>query len=73
MRVFGAYIHHDEIGTVHMHLDYVPFSVGNKRGLETRVSDDKAIERTGYRNWQNGKTDSSKHLKRYVTNTTQSE
>lgn len=55
MRVFGAYIHHDEIGTVHMHLDYVPFSVGNKRGLETRVSNDKAIEQMGYRNWTDWK------------------
>ena len=51
MKVFGAYIHHDEIGTVHMHLDYVPFSIVNKRGLEIRVSNDKAIEQTGYRNW----------------------
>ena len=55
MRVFGAYIHHDEIGTVHMHLDYVPFSVDNKRGLETRVSNDKAIEQMGYRNWTDWK------------------
>ena len=55
MRVFGAYIHHDEIGTVHMHLDYVPFSVGNKRGLETRVSNDKAIEQMVYRNWTDWK------------------
>ena len=51
MKVFGAYNHHDEIGTVHMHLDYVPFSIVNKRGLEIRVSNDKAIEQTGYRNW----------------------
>ena len=55
MKVFGAYIHHDEIGTVHMHLDYVPFSIGNKRGLETRVSNDKAIEQMGYRNWTDWK------------------
>ena len=55
MKVFGAYIHHDEIGTVHMHLDYVPFSIGNKRGLETRVSNDKAIEQMGYRNWADWK------------------
>ena len=36
-------------------IDNVPFSVGNKRGLETRVSNDKAIEQMGYRNWTDWK------------------
>lgn len=51
MRVFGAYIHHDEIGTVHMHLDYIPFSSGNKRGMEKRVGNNRAIEQMGYKSW----------------------
>ena len=55
MRVFGAYIHHDEIGTVHMHLDYIPFSIGNKRGMEKRIGNNRAIEQMGYRNWADWK------------------
>lgn len=51
MRVFGAYIHHDEIGTVHMHLDYIPFSSGNKRGMEKRIGNNRAIEQMGYKSW----------------------
>ena len=35
--VFGAYIHMDE-ETPHVHIDFVPFSTGNKRGLETKNS-----------------------------------
>ena len=35
--VFGAYIHMDE-ETPHVHIDFVPFSTDNKRGLETKNS-----------------------------------
>ena len=51
MRICAAYIHNDE-ATPHMHLDYVPFVTGQKRGLDTRVSNDKAIEQMGYSNWK---------------------
>ncbi len=35
--VFGAYIHMDE-ETPHVHMDFVPWSTDNKRGLETKNS-----------------------------------
>ncbi len=35
--VFGAYIHMDE-ETPHVHIDFVPWSTDNKRGLETKNS-----------------------------------
>lgn len=34
--VFGAYIHMDE-ETPHVHIDFVPFSTDNKRGLEIKI------------------------------------
>lgn len=50
MKIVGAVIHMDE-ATPHLHLDYVPYITGQKRGLETRVSNDKAIKQMGYDNW----------------------
>ena len=35
--VFSAHLHMDE-ATPHLHIDFVPFTTGSKRGLETRVS-----------------------------------
>ena len=37
LRVFNAVMHLDE-ETPHLHIDYVPFSTGNRRGLSTKVS-----------------------------------
>lgn len=37
LRVFNAVMHLDE-ETPHLHIDYVPFSTENKRGLSTKVS-----------------------------------
>lgn len=50
MKVIGAYVHNDE-ATPHLHLDYVPYSKNNKRGLETKVSNDRAIKQMGYHSW----------------------
>ena len=51
MRICAAYIHNDET-TPHLHLDYVPFATGHKRGLDTKVANDKAIEQMGYADWK---------------------
>ena len=51
LRVFNAVIHLDET-TPHMHIDYVPYITEQKRGLETRVSHDKALKKDGYDSWQ---------------------
>lgn len=32
----------------HLHIDFVPFTTGSKRGLETRVSLKKALEAQGF-------------------------
>ena len=45
--VFGAYIHMDE-ETPHLHLDFVPWSSGNKRGLETKNSLKSALAAQGF-------------------------
>ena len=36
LRVFSAHLHMDE-ATPHLHIDFVPFTTGSKRGLDTRV------------------------------------
>lgn len=51
--VVGAYIHNDE-ATPHMHIDYVPVATYSK-GLKTRVSNDKALNQMGYKNWNDWK------------------
>ena len=45
--VFSAHLHMDE-STPHLHIDFVPFTTGSKRGLETRVSLKKALEAQGF-------------------------
>lgn len=47
LRVFNAVMHLDE-KTPHLHIDYVPFSTGNKRGLETKVSLKGALKAQGF-------------------------
>ena len=42
LRVFSAYLHMDE-ATPHLHIDFIPYTTGSKRGLETRVSLKKAL------------------------------
>ena len=45
--VFSAHLHMDE-ATPHLHIDFIPFTTGSKRGLETRVSLKKALEALGF-------------------------
>ena len=45
LRVFSAHLHMDE-ATPHLHIDFIPFTTGSKRGLETRVSLKRHWERS---------------------------
>lgn len=45
--VFSAHLHMDE-ETPHLHIDFIPYTTGSKRGLETRVSLKKAMEELGF-------------------------
>ena len=47
LRVFSAHLHMDE-ATPHLHIDFIPFTTGSKRGLETRVSLKKTLEALGF-------------------------
>lgn len=47
LRVFNAVMHLDE-ETPHLHIDYVPFSTENKRGLSTKVSLKGALKAQGF-------------------------
>ena len=47
LRVFSAHLHMDE-ATPHLHIDFVPFTTGSKRGMDTRVSLKKALATQGY-------------------------
>ena len=46
LRVFSAHLHMDE-ATPHLHIDFVPFTTGSKRGLDTRVSLKQALADQG--------------------------
>ena len=47
LRVFSAHLHMDE-ATPHLHIDFVPFTTGSKRGLDTRVSLKQALANQGF-------------------------
>ena len=47
LRVFNAVLHMDE-QTPHLHIDFVPFSKGNKRGISTKVSLKGAMKALGF-------------------------
>ncbi len=47
LRVFSAHLHMDE-ATPHLHIDFVPFTTGSTRGLDTRVSLKKALAVQGF-------------------------
>ena len=56
LKVFSAHLHMDE-ATPHLHIDFVPFTTGSKRGLDTRVSLKKALEQQGFRSNGRGDTE----------------
>ena len=47
LRVFSAHLHMDE-ATPHLHIDFVPYTAGSTRGLDTRVSLKKALAAQGF-------------------------
>ena len=48
LKVFSAHLHMDE-ATPHLHIDFIPYITGSKRGLSTRVSLKKALEAQGFK------------------------
>ena len=56
LRVFSAYLHMDE-ATPHLHIDFVPYTTGSKRGLETRVSLKKALAELGFKGGTRSETE----------------
>lgn len=48
LRIFSAHLHMDE-ATPHLHIDFVPFTTGSKRGLDTRVSLKQALAVLGFK------------------------
>ena len=48
LRVFAAHLHMDET-TPHLHVDFVPYTTGSKRGLDTRVSLKQALSALGFK------------------------
>lgn len=56
LRVFSAHLHMDE-ATPHLHIDFVPFTKGSKRGLDTRVSLKQALANQGFRGGTRGDTE----------------
>lgn len=47
LKVFNAVLHMDE-QTPHLHIDFIPFSKGNKRGMSTKVSLKGAMKELGF-------------------------
>ena len=56
LRVFSAHLHMDE-ATPHLHIDFVPFTTGSKRGLDTRVSLKQALATQGFKGGARGDTE----------------
>ncbi|GAA6410853.1 MobV family relaxase [Blautia hominis] len=48
LKVFSSHLHMDE-ATPHLHIDFVPFTTGSKRGLDTRVSLKQALAVLGFK------------------------
>ena len=56
LKVFSAHLHMDE-ATPHLHIDFVPFTTGSKRGLDTRVSLKQALAAQGFKGGKRGDTE----------------
>lgn len=54
--VFSAHLHMDE-ATPHLHIDFVPFTTGSKRSLDTRVSLKQALAAQGFKGGTRGDTE----------------
>lgn len=60
--VFSAHLHMDE-ATPHLHIDFVPFATGSKRGLDTRVSLKQALAQQGFTGGARGDTEWSQWVR----------
>lgn len=56
LKVFSAYLHMDE-ATPHLHIDFVPYTTGSKRGLDTRVSLKQALAALGFKGGKRRETE----------------
>ena len=56
LRVFSAHLHVDE-ATPHLHIDFVPYITGSKRGVDTRVSLKQALGALGFKGGSRGDTE----------------
>ena len=56
LKVFSAHLHMDE-ATPHLLIDFVPFTTGSKRGLDTRVSLKQALAAQGFKGGTRGDTE----------------
>jgi len=56
LKVFSAHLHMDE-ATPHLHVDFIPFTTGSKRGLDTRVSLKQALAKQGFTGGTRGDTE----------------
>ena len=56
LKVFSAHLHMDET-TPYLHIDFVPFTTGSKRGLDTRVSLKQALAAQGFKGGTRGATE----------------
>ncbi len=54
--VFSAHLHMDE-ATPHLYIDFVPFTTGSKRGLDTRVSLKQALAAQGFKGGSRSETE----------------
>ena len=61
LRVFSAHLHMDE-ATPHLHIDFIPFTTGSKRGLDTRVSLKQALATQGFKGGSRGDTEWSQWI-----------
>lgn len=56
LKVFSAHLHMDE-ATPHLHIDFVPFTTGSNRGLDTRVSLKQALAAQEFKGGTRGDTE----------------
>ena len=62
LHVFSAHLHMDE-ATPHLHIDFVPFTTGSKRGLDPRVSLKQALAAQGFKGGTRGDTEWSQWVR----------
>lgn len=56
LRAFSAHLHMDE-ATPHLHIDFVPYITGSKRGVDIRVSLKQALGALGFKGGSRGDTE----------------